>query len=222
MVAVLLIGKPASINYINRYVPAVLNAGIPGESGGIAIAETLFGDYNPGGRLPATFPKTVGQLPFNFPFKPASHASQSKTVDPNGFGNSMAEGALYPFGFGLSYTNFDYSVLKVTPTQIPTNGEVTVSCEIKNTGDREGDEVAQLYFHQEVSSVTIYELNLCGFERVHLKPGETKSVSYKLPASSLEIIGRSGKRVVEPGVFKVMIGSSSADLRLNGAFEVEK
>jgi beta-glucosidase len=222
LVAVLLIGKPASINYINRYVPAVLNAGIPGESGGIAIAETLFGDYNPGGRLPATFPKTVGQLPFNFPFKPASHASQSKTIDPNGFGNSMAEGALYPFGFGLSYTTFAYSGLKVTPAQIPANGEVTVSCDIKNTGEREGDEVAQLYFHQETSSVTTYELNLCGFERVHLKPGETKTVSYKLPSSELEIIGRSGKRVVEPGTFKVMVGSSSADLRLNGGFEVEK
>ena len=220
VVAVLIIGKPASINYINRSVPAVLDAGIPGESGGTAIAEALFGDYDPGGRLPVTFPKTVGQLPLNFPFKPASHASQSKQVDPNGFGNSMAEGALYPFGFGLSYTTFDYSGLKVAPAQIPTNGEVTVTCDIKNTGDREGDEVAQLYFHQETSSVTTYELNLCGFERVHLKAGETKTVSYKLPASALELINREGKHVVEPGAFKVMVGSSSADLRGTGGFEV--
>lgn len=220
VIAVLLIGKPASINWINRNVPAVLNAGIPGEAGGIAIAEALFGDYNPGGRLPVTFPKTVGQLPFNFPFKPASHASQSKKVDPNGFGNSMAEGALYPFGFGLSYTTFEYSGLKVSPAQIPANGEVTVTCEIKNTGDRAGDEVAQLYFRQETASVTTYELNLCGFERIHLAPGETKTVSYKLPASSLELINREGKRVVEPGAFKLTVGSSSADARLTGGFEV--
>ena len=141
VVAVLLIGKPASINLLQRDVPAILNAGIPGEAGGNAIAEALFGDYNPGGRLPVTFPKTVGQIPFNFPFKPGSQASQSKTVDPNGFGESMAEGALYPFGFGLSYTSFEYSGLEVTPSKIPTNGEVSVSCTIKNTGDRAGDEV---------------------------------------------------------------------------------
>ena len=174
----------------------------------------------PGGRLPVIFPKTVGQLPFNFPYKPASHASQSKTVDPNGFGNSMAEGALYPFGFGLSYSTFDYSNLQVSPAQISATGEVTVACDIKNTGASEGDEVAQLYFHQETSSVTTYELNLCGFERLHLKPGESKAVSFKLPASALQLINREGKRVVEPGIFKVKVGSTSEDLRLTGTFEV--
>jgi len=97
---------------------------------------------------------------------------------------------------------------------------VTVSCEIKNTGDRAGDEVAQLYFHQETSSVTTYEMNLCGFDRVHLAPGESKTMSFKIPASELELINRHGKRVVEPGTFKVMLGASSADIRLDGAFEV--
>lgn len=221
VVAVLLIGKPASINWINRYVPAVLNAGIPGEYGGTAIAEAIFGDYNPGGRLPVTFPKTAGQLPFNFPFKPGSHASQSKKADPNGFGDSMAEGALYPFGYGLSYSTFEYSGLKVSPERIPACGEVTVTCDVKNTGDRAGDEVAQLYFHQETSSVTTYELNLCGFERIHLAPGEKKAVSFKLSASALELINRDGRRVVEPGDFKVMVGSSSADIKLTGGFVVQ-
>lgn len=221
LVAVLLIGKPASVNVVNRLADAVLNAGIPGEAGGTAIAEALFGDYNPGGRLPVTFPKTVGQLPFNFPFKPASHASQSKKVDPNGFGNSMAEGALYPFGHGLSYTSFEYTALQVSPAQIPANGEVTVSCEIANTGDRAGDEVPQLYFHQETSSVTTYELNLAGFERIHLAPGEKKQVSFKLPASALEIITRSGKRAVEPGKFQVMVGATSEAIKLTGIFEVK-
>ena len=220
VVVVLLNGKPATINWINRFCPAILQAWIPGESGGTAIAEALFGDYNPGGKLPVTFPKTVGQIPLNFPFKPGSHASQSKTVDPNGFGNSMAEGALYPFGFGLSYTTFEFGGLNIAPAQIPTNGQVTVTCQIRNTGARAGDEVVQLYFHQETSSVTTYELNLCGFERVSLQPGETKTVSFKLPASALELINRAGQRVVEPGKFQVMLGASSEDIRLKGAFTV--
>lgn len=220
VVAVLLIGKPASINWIQRNVPAILNAGIPGEAGGTAIAEALFGNYNPGGRLPVTFPKTVGQLPFNFPFKPGSHASQSKVVDPNGFGSSMAEGALYPFGFGLSYTTFEYGGLKIAPAEIPTTGEVSVSCTIRNTGDRAGDEVAQLYFHQETSSVTTYEQNLCGFERVNILPGESRTVKFSLPASALELINRQGRRMVEPGAFKLTIGSSSEDARLSGTFKV--
>lgn len=220
VIMVLLIGKPASINWINRHAAAVIHAGIPGEAGGTAIADALFGDYNPGGKLPVTFPKTVGQIPLNFPFKPASHASQSKTIDPNGFGNSMAEGALYPFGFGLSYTTFAYSELAISPAKIPTTGEVTVACTIKNTSERAGDEVAQLYFRQQSGSVTTYELNLCGFERVHLQPAESKTVRFKIPASALEIISRDGRRMVEPGAFKVHIGSSSEDLRLSGGFEV--
>jgi beta-glucosidase len=220
VIAVLLTGKPASINWVNRHVPAVLEAWFPGEAGGTAIAEALFGDYNPGGKLTVTFPRTVGQIPFNFPYKPGSQVAQSRQFDPNGFGNSMAEGVLYPFGFGLSYTTFEYANLKISPAAIPANGEVIVTCEIKNTGDRAGDEVAQLYFHQETSSVTTYELNLCGFERVSLQPGETKTVTFKLPASALELINRKGQRVVEPGAFKIMVGSSSTDLRLNGGFEV--
>ena len=220
VVAVLLTGKPASINWIQRHVPAILEAWNPGEAGGTAIADVLFGDYNPGGRLPVTFPKTVGQLPLNFPFKPGSHATQSKNPDPNGFGDSMAEGALYPFGFGLSYTTFQYENIEVSPARIPSSGEVTVSCTLKNTGTRAGDEVVQMYFHQETSSVTTYELNLCGFERIHLKPGESRKVAMKLPAHELELINRQGRRAVEPGTFKVMFGGGSEDIRLTGAFEV--
>jgi beta-glucosidase len=156
----------------------------------------------------------------SFPFKPASHATQTKTVDPNGFGDTMAEGELYPFGFGLSYTKFEYGGLNISPARIPTNGEVTVTCSVKNIGDRAGDEVVQLYFRDEVSSVTTYELNLCGFERVRLQPGETKNVSFRIPSSALELINREHRRVVEPGLFKVMLGSSSTDLRLKGQFEV--
>jgi beta-glucosidase len=220
VVVVLLTGKPASINWIDRHVPAILEAWFPGEAGGTAIAEALFGEYNPGGKLPVTFPKTVGQIPFNFPYKPGSHTPQSWTVDPNGFGHSMAEGPLYPFGHGLSYTRFDYSNLQLSAARMPTNGEITVSCDIKNVGERAGDEVAQLYFRDEVSSVTTYELKLCGFERVSLDPGERKTVSFRLPASALELTNREGRRVVEPGEFSVMVGASSADLRLKGQFTV--
>lgn len=220
VVVVLLTGRPVTINWIDRDVPAVMQAWFPGEAGGIAIAEALFGDYNPGGKLPVTFPKSVGQIPLSFPFKPGSHATQTKKLDPNGFGDTMAEGELYPFGFGLSYTKFKYSGLSISPARIPANGEVTVTCSVKNTGDRAGDEVVQLYFRDEVSSVTTYELNLCGFERVPLQPGETKTVSFKIPFSALELINREHRRVVEPGVFKVMVGSSSTDLRLKGQFEV--
>ena len=133
----------------------------------------------------------------------------------------MAEGALYPFGFGLSYTTFAYENVQLSSPKISPSGELVVSCVIKNTGVRAGDEVVQMYFHQDTSSVTTYELNLCGFTRVHLNPGESKKVSFKLPASQLELINRSGKRVVEPGTFQVMLGSGSEDLRLTASFEVE-
>jgi beta-glucosidase len=220
VIAVLLIGKPMAFNYVQRHVPAVLHAGIPGESGGTAIAEALFGDYNPGGKLPVTFPKTAGQIPFNFPYKPASHATQSKAPDPNGFGDSMAEGALYPFGFGLSYTNFTYQNPVLSSPSIPANGELTVSFTLTNTGKIAGDEVPQLYFQQENGSVTTYELNLAGFQRIHLKPGESRTVTFKLPAKRLEIIDRSGQRRIEPGFFNLIIGSSSEDHRLHSRFEV--
>jgi beta-glucosidase len=219
IVAVLLTGRPATINYLQRHVPAILSAWFPGEACGTAIADVLFGDFNPGGKLPVTFPRSVGQLPYNFPFKPGSHAIQGRKDDPNGFGQASIEGALYPFGFGLSYTTFAYSDLTVTPA-IAQDGVVTVTCKLTNTGTRAGDEVSQLYFRQSVTSVTTYELSLVGFERVSLAPGESKTVTFKLPARDLELINREGRRVVEPGEFVVHVGASSADLRLHGKFDV--
>ena len=219
VVAVLLTGRPATINYLQRHVPAILSAWFPGEACGTAIADALFGDFNPGGKLPVTFPRSVGQLPFNFPFKPGSHAGQGKKDDPNGFGQASIEGALYPFGFGLSYTQFAYSDLTVTPAITP-DGVVTVTCQLTNTGPRAGDEVPQLYFRQSVSSVTTYELRLVGFERVSLAPGESKTVTFQLPARELALINRDHKLVVEPGDFLVHVGSSSTDLRLHGKFIV--
>lgn len=220
VIAVLLIGRPASVNLVQRDASAVLTAWFPGEAGGTAIAEALFGDINPGGKLPVTFSRTVGQLPLNFPYKPGSHAGQSARNDPNGFGEASIEGALYPFGHGLSYTTFTYSHLEIAPERESAPAEITVTFTITNTGARAGEEVAQVYFRDVVSSVTTYELNLAGFVRVALDPGECRRVTVKIPARDLALIDRSGQRRIEPGEFAVHVGASSADLRLHGKFEI--
>ncbi len=218
--AVLLTGRPASVNWLDQNVPAILEAWFPGESGGTAIAEVLFGDVNPAGRLPVTFPRTVGQIPLNFPFKPASHATQSKTVDPNGFGNTMAEGALYPFGHGLSYTTFAYGELRVASKSVAPGQPVIVECDVKNTGGRAGEEVVQLYFQQKLGSVTTYEMNLCGFKRIAVAPGESRTVRFEINPMLFEIINRQGKRMVEPGVFELMAGGSSEKILQRTTFEI--
>ena len=135
---------------------------------------------------------------------------------------SRVNGALYPFGYGLSYTTFEYSDLSVSPKVITPKQEVTVKCKVTNTGDREGDEVVQLYTRDVISSVTTYEKNLRGFERIHLKPGESKEVTFTIYPRDLELYNADNRWVVEPGEFKVMIGASSLDIRLNDIFEVRE
>lgn len=210
VVLVLLDGRAASINYAAAYVPAILHAWFPGEFCGQAVAEALFGDYNPGGRLAVTFPKSVGQIPFAFPFKPGSDESSSTSV----------YGALYPFGHGLSYTTFAYSGLVITPREQGVQGEVQVSCKVKNTGKVSGDEVVQLYLRDEVSSVTTYTKVLRGFERIALKAGEEKKVHFKLRPQDLGLWDKNMNFCVEPGSFKVMVGASSTDIRLEGRFNI--
>jgi beta-glucosidase len=216
-IVVLLNGRPMSINWIDKYVPGIIEAWFPGAQGGTAVADVLFGDYNPGGKLSVTFPKTVGQIPYNFPTKPNAQWEGEKT---------RVNGALYFFGHGLSYTTFKYSNLKINPQTISlppakgAEGLVTVAVDITNTGAREGDEVVQLYTRELVTSVTTFEKNLRGFERIHLKPGETKTVTFTLNRNDLALWDRQLRFVVEPGKFKVMIGSGSEDIRLNGEFTV--
>jgi beta-glucosidase len=211
VIVVLINGRPMSINWINKYVPGILEAWFPGAQGGTAIADVLFGDYNPGGKLTVTFPKTVGQIPYNFPTKPNAQWEGEKT---------RVNGALYFFGHGLSYTKFAYSNLTITPAQQRNQGNVLVSFDVKNSGPRAGDEVVQLYTHQLVTSVTTYEKNLRGFERIHLEPGETKAITFTLKPEDLSLWNRQMQFVVEPGKFKVMIGSASEDIRLTGEFEI--
>lgn len=218
IVLVLINGRPLSINWANEYIPSILEAWFPGLHGGTAIADVLFGKYNPGGKMPVTTPRTVGQIPLNFPYKPDSQAGQENADSPNGFGVSRIEDVLYPFGHGLSYTTFNYSNLKVSPNKGGIESSITVSLTVKNTGSMEGDEVVQLYLNDEVSSVTRYEKMLRGFERIHLKPGEEKQVNFVLKPQDLALFNRSMKLVVEPGKFNVYLGSSSEDIRLNDSF----
>ena len=211
VVVVLLNGRPMSINWVNKYVPAILEGWLPGVHGGTAIAEVLFGDYNPGGKLTVTFPKTVGQIPFNFPTKPNAQWENEK---------SRVNGALYYFGHGLSYTTFTYSNLQISPLRQTIDGQIRITVDVKNAGPRAGDEVVQLYTRDLVSSVTTYEKNLRAFERIELQSGETKTVTFVLSKSDLALWDRNMRFVVEPGTFRVMIGSSSEDIRLKGEFEI--
>lgn len=220
VVLILINGRPLSVNWADKFVPAILEAWYPGSKGGIALADILFGDYNPGGKLTVTFPKTVGQIPFNFPCKPSSQIDGGKNPGPDG-NQSRINGALYPFGYGLSYTTFEYSDLEITPKVITPNEKATVRLKVTNTGKRAGDEVVQLYIRDVLSSVTTYEKNLAGFERVHLQPGETKEVVFTIDRKHLELLDAHMKWVVEPGDFVLMAGASSEDIRLNGLLTVE-
>ncbi len=217
VVLILINGRPLTINWANKFLPAIIEAWFSGIDGGTAIAESLFGDYNPGGKLPVTFPKSVGQIELNFPFKPGSHAGQPGD-GPNGFGTTNVYGTLYPFGYGLSYTTFAYSNLVITPGKQTARGNITVSVDITNSGKYKGDEVVQLYFKDEVSSVTVYESQLRGFERITLNAGETKTARFIIRPDDLKLLDKNMKWVVEPGIFEILIGSSSEDIRLKKKF----
>lgn len=210
VVLVMVDGRAATINWAEKYVPAIVHAWFPGEFTGDAIAQVLFGDYNPGGRLAVTFPRSVGQIPFAFPFKRGSDSKGKVRVD----------GVLYPFGYGLSYTTFGYSDLKISKPVIGPQENITVSCRVTNTGNRAGDEVVQLYLRDDFSSVATYERVLRGFDRIHLAPGESKTVEFNLTPQGLGLWDKNNRFTVEPGTFTVMIGASSTDIRLKGTFEV--
>jgi beta-glucosidase len=217
-IAVLINGRGLSIRWASENIPAIVEAWMCGEEGGNAIADILFGDYNPGGRLPVTIARHSGQLPVYY-----NHMSSKEywltSVKRNYI--DMSAAPLYPFGFGLSYTTFEYSNLQITPKETGPAGEIYVSADIKNTGKREGSEVVQLYFDDVVSSMSTPAKELAGFEKVNLTAGEKKTVKFKLSPDQLAFLDRNMEWVVEPGIFKVMVGSSSADIRLNGEFEVK-
>lgn len=213
LVVVMINGRPLSVNWADRNANAILEAWYPGAHGGTAVAQVLLGEYNPGGKLTVTFPRTVGQIPFNFPFKPNSQVDGYVGVGPEGK-KTRAAGALYDFGYGLSYTTFEYSDMRLSSSRIMPGDSLTVSCVIKNTGSRKGDEIAQLYIHDLVSSITVYDRMLRGFERITLEPGESRKVEFKLGPEDFTMLDRNLKPVIEPGLFEIYIGASSVDLRL--------
>ena len=208
---VLLNGRPLSINWLAENATAIIEAWFPGEFGGQAVADVLFGDFNPSGKLPVSFPKSTGQLPIFYNYKPSAR---------KGYVDGDNE-PLFPFGYGLSYTNFECRNLKIEPADIPVDGTSIVSVDIKNTGNREGAEVVQLYINDKFSSVTTPKIELKGFSRVELKPGETKTVSMKLTPEALSLWNNDMKNVVEPGLFDIMVGASCKDIRLRGELNVK-
>ncbi len=210
VVVVLIAGSPVTMEgWIDR-VPALVEAWYPGQEGGTAIADALFGDVNPGGKLPMTFPRDVSQCPIYYNLAPSGRGYDyvNLTGRPR-----------FPFGYGLSYTTFAYSNLKITPDKAAKDAPVRVTFDIQNTGAVAGDEVAQLYLHQAVSSVVRPMKALKDFARVHLAPGERRTVSFTLKPDAMAIWNERMKRTIEPGRFDVTIGSSSDDVRLRGAFD---
>jgi beta-glucosidase len=195
VVLVLLSGSALAVNWANEHIPAIVQAWYPGEEGGTAIAEVLFGDYNPAGRLPVTFYKAVGQLP----------AFDNYQMDGRTYRFFKGE-PLYPFGHGLSYTRFKYSGLTVSSPRVAPAEKVVVSAEVENSGSREGDEVVQLYLTDIDASVRVPIRTLAGVERVHLKPGERRVIKFTIEPRQLAVITNDGRTVVEPGDFKITIG----------------
>jgi beta-glucosidase len=215
-VVVLINGRPLSIRWTAEHVPAILEAWNCGEQGGRAVADILFGDVNPSGRLPITIPRHVGQLPVYYNYK-ASKALWAK----NGYVDMPAT-PLFAFGYGLSYTQFEYSNLKIEPTVLGPGGEVSVHVDVKNTGPRAGQEVVQLYLNDVISPVSTPVIQLKGFEKVLLEAGQQKSVQFHLVPEDLSLLDQNLQWRLEPGEFNVMVGSSSDDIRQKGMFTVRE
>lgn len=206
LVVIYIQGRPLNMNTAAEKANALLTAWYPGQEGGKAIAEVLFGDYNPAGRLPVSVPRSVGQLPVYY-----SLGKQNEYVE----GTSTP---LYSFGYGLSYSTFEYSGMKCEQTG---KDSFTISCEIKNKGNREGDEVVQLYLKDDVSSIITPEIMLKKFKRIHLDKGETRKIEFELTKEDLSLYNQQMEFVAEPGTFTVMLGAACDDIRLKDKIELK-
>lgn len=211
-VVVLLVGGSAITmnNWLDK-VNSVVDIWYPGDAGGAAVADILFGDRSPSGKLPITFPVFEGQLPLVYNHKPTGRGDDY---------TNLTGQPLFPFGFGLSYTSFDYKALQLDKKVIKPGGNLTVQFKLKNTGKYKGDEVVQLYLHDELASVARPVKELKGFQRITLEPGEEKDIQFTITPEMLTMLDVNMKEVIEPGKFRVMIGSSSMDIRLREVFEV--
>ena len=202
-VVVLLNGRPPAVVGIAARANALIEGWYLGQEGGTALADILFGDFNPGGKLPVTLARSVGQLPMFYNHKPSARRGYL-------FGSTEP---LFPFGFGLSYTHFEIGDPQLSAPSIRKDGSVTVTVDVRNTGTRAGDEVVQLYIHDEVSSVTRPVKELKGFQRVSLRAGEAKTLSFEIGPRALQFWNADMQRVVEPGSFSILVGPNSVDLK---------
>ncbi|GAA4958034.1 beta-xylosidase [Algibacter aquimarinus] len=205
IIAVLMNGRPLSINYVAENIPSILETWYLGMRSGDAIADAIFGDINPGGKLTVSFPRSVGQVPVTYLERPDFIGSGK------GLYKDSDKTPLFPFGYGLSYTTFEYSEPKLGSSNISLDGATTVSVDVTNTGEVEGDEVVQMYVRDDFASVGRYLKMLKGFERITLKPGETKTVSFNLGFDELNVLNQDMKKVVEPGTFTISVGTSSLE-----------
>jgi beta-glucosidase len=221
LILVLVNGRPLSVRWEADHVPAIVEAWVPGERGGEAVADVVFGDYNPSGRLAITVPRSVGQLPAYYNYKPSkSYWINGGWTHDKGYVD-MPGTPLYPFGYGLSYTQFQYNNLRIDPAQIDAAGNARVSVDVENSGKRAGVETVQLFVHERFAPVSTPVKQLRGFERVAIEPGQKKTVTFTLTPESLKLLDRDMRWIVAPGIFDVMIGKSSADISLQGTLEVK-
>lgn len=216
IVLVLMTGRPVTLNWMADDIPAILEAWFPSEEGGPAVADVLFGDVNPGGKLPMTFPRSVGQVPIFYSHRPSGGKSMWK-ID---YVETSTQ-PLYPFGYGLSYTTFEYSNLQIQGDDLSAGSTVKIQADVTNTGHLEGDEIVQLYTHTTRANVTRPVKELKGFQRVSLKPGETRTVTFEVNVDQLAYYGIDMRYVVTPGKVEVMVGSSAKDLPLTGEFTIQ-
>jgi beta-glucosidase len=222
VVLVLINGRPLSVRWEAAHLPVIVEAWNPGERGGEAVADVLFGDYNPSGRLAITIPRSVGQLPAYYNYKPSkSYWIEHGWTNEKGYADLLGS-PLYPFGYGLSYTDFRYSNISIDPSQLGGSSDMRthVRVDVENTGKRAGVETVQLYFHERFAPVSTPVKQLRGFERVALGPGEKKTVTFTLSHDDLMLLDQDMHWVVAPGTFDIMIGKSSADVALTGTLEV--
>jgi beta-glucosidase len=215
VVLVLIDGRPLSLNWAAEHVPAILQAWLPGEEGAEAVAEVLFGEVNPGGKLPITVPRHVGQIPIYYNHKPSGGRSHWKETYVD-----LSNKPLWPFGYGLSYTTFTYQNLRLTQQQVRAGDTIQVSVEVTNTGNCTGDEVVQLYIRLAYVTVTRPVKELKGFKRITLEPDQTKTITFELFTNQLGFYNREMAYVVEPGALEIMVGSSSEGLPLQASVEI--
>jgi beta-glucosidase len=219
VILVLINGRPLTIPWAAENIPAIIEAWLPGERGGQSVADVIFGDCNPGGKLPVTIPRHVGQQPFYY-----NHMPDKAYWIEHGWGKAYADmpaSPLWEFGFGLSYTTFEYTNLQIQPKETGPFGEIRVSIDVTNTGRRTGEEVVQLYIRDVKATVVVPVKELQGFNKISLKPGEKKTLEFILNHDNLAIYDRNMNYIVEPGTFEVMIGSSSKDIRVKGKFDIQ-